>query len=59
MSKRSKTLTCAKNANPVFYKYWPKHKPIPDGWVECGNMHLTHHGEYCILIKRVVIDADH
>lgn len=34
------------------YQYWPKDKPIPDGWKKTGRMHESHHGVYSIIIKR-------
>lgn len=34
-------------------RYWPKHKPIPKGWVKCGELN-NHHGEYAILIEEKV-----
>lgn len=40
------------------YQYWPKNKPIPEGWVATMGLHETHHGRYSILIKREVKNAD-
>jgi hypothetical protein len=37
----------------ILYQYWPKNKPIPEGWVATMGLHETHHGRYSILIKRV------
>ena len=31
-------------------KYWPKDKPIPDGW-ELARTFDNHHGEYSVLIR--------
>ena len=33
-----------------FY-YWPKDRPIPQGWEDTGALALTHHGAYSRLIR--------
>lgn len=35
------------------FRYWPKDKPVPEGWEKTGTMERSHHGEWSILIKKV------
>ncbi len=37
------------------YKYWPKQKPLPDGWIMVDELAGTNHGRYAVLIKWVGI----
>ena len=34
------------------FQYWPRHKPIPEGWRDTGS-DLAHHGTYSILIEEI------
>jgi len=36
----------------VTVQYWPKDKPIPEGWVLANDMAGTHHGVYSVLIRK-------
>ena len=36
----------------VTMRYWPKDKPIPDGWYEIESFRQSHHFYYSILIKK-------
>lgn len=38
------------------YRYWPLHKPIPEGWILSHDLSDTHHGVYSVLIKQVSPD---
>lgn len=38
----------------ICLRYWPKNKPIPDGWVLANDMAGTHHGLYSVLIKQII-----
>lgn len=35
-------------------RYHPKNKPIPEGWRVVSELEDTNHGEYSVLIERVV-----
>ena len=37
----------------ICFQYWPKDKPIPDGWILARDMRDTHHEQYSILIKQI------
>lgn len=41
------------NGNEQEFRFHPKHKPIPYGWVKTGRLEQSHHGEYSILIKKI------
>lgn len=36
---------------PDGFIYWPKDRPIPNGWEDTGALALTHHGAYSRLIR--------
>lgn len=35
------------------YLYWPKHRPIPRGWV-LSSTFQNHHGQYSVIIRKLV-----
>lgn len=34
-------------------RYWPHDKPIPEGWVKCGEFISQPHASYSILIEQL------
>ena len=38
-------------------QYWPKDKPIPEGWHYVGDFGGSHHSHYSILIKKGEADG--
>ena len=36
----------------ISIQYWPKNKPIPEGWVQHNGLGGTHHGHYSIFIVK-------
>lgn len=36
----------------MIVRYWPKHKPIPEGWVLKNDLLNCHHGEWSVLIEK-------
>lgn len=34
------------------FKYWPKDKPIPEGWVIADDLSGTSHGKYSVIIEQ-------
>lgn len=48
----------SKNERWTTVQYWPKSKPIPDGWAhDVGALEGTHHGYYSILIVKIDSNA--
>lgn len=34
-------------------RWWPKNKPLPDGWRESANTHPCHHDHWSRLIEEI------
>ena len=36
----------------ITIRYWPKNKPIPEGWTTHEGLNGTHHGTYSVLLVK-------
>lgn len=39
-------------------KYWPKDKPIPEGWLLVNDLSGCHHGAFSVLIEKITGTKD-
>lgn len=37
----------------ILTKWWPKNKPIPDGWRLIVPQRISHHSQWSVLIEKI------
>jgi hypothetical protein len=45
--------TTQKTAKIEWFRFWPKKKPIPEGWEVTDDFEGCHHYEHAVIIRKL------